>query len=85
MSTSPRPLGLWSAIALVAGNMIGSGVFLLPASLAPYGALSLYGWAITLGGALLLALTFSRLAARGAHAGGLTPTRAKPSATPPAS
>lgn len=50
--------------------MIGSGVFLLPASLAPYGALSLYGWAISLGGALLLALTFSRLAARGAHAGG---------------
>lgn len=70
MSAAPRPLGLWSAIALVAGNMIGSGVFLLPASLAPYGALSLYGWAITLGGALLLALTFSRLAARGAHAGG---------------
>ncbi len=67
---SARPLGLWSAIALVAGNMIGSGVFLLPASLAPYGAISLIGWAITLGGALMLALTFSRLAARGAHAGG---------------
>ena len=65
-----RPLGLWSAIALVAGNMIGSGVFLLPASLAPYGAISLIGWGITLGGALLLAMTFSRLAARGAHAGG---------------
>jgi basic amino acid/polyamine antiporter, APA family len=70
MSASSRPLGLWSAIALVAGNMIGSGVFLLPASLAPYGAFSLIGWGITLGGALLLALTFSRLAARGAHAGG---------------
>ncbi len=70
MSAPPRPLGLWSAIALVAGNMIGSGVFLLPASLARYGALSLYGWAITLGGALLLALTFARLAGRGAHAGG---------------
>jgi basic amino acid/polyamine antiporter, APA family len=67
---SARPLGLWSAIALVSGNMIGSGVFLLPASLAPYGAISLIGWAITLGGALMLALTFSRLAARGAHAGG---------------
>lgn len=65
-----RPLGLWSAIALVAGNMIGSGVFLLPASLAPYGAISLIGWAITLGGALLLAMTFARLAARAAHAGG---------------
>jgi len=70
VSASSRPLGLWSAIALVAGNMIGSGVFLLPASLAPYGALSLYGWAVTLGGALLLALTFARLAARGAQAGG---------------
>ncbi|MFD0726646.1 amino acid permease [Lysobacter brunescens] len=69
-TAAARPLGLWSAIALVAGNMIGSGVFLLPASLAPYGTLSLYGWAITLGGALLLALTFSRLAARGAQAGG---------------
>lgn len=70
MNVSPRPLGIWSAIALVAGNMIGSGVFLLPASLAPYGAISLIGWGITLGGALLLAMTFSRLAARGAQAGG---------------
>lgn len=65
-----RPLGLWSAIALVAGNMIGSGVFLLPTSLAPHGGLSFYGWTITLGGALLLALTFARLAGRGARAGG---------------
>lgn len=70
MTEASRPLGLWTAIALVAGNMIGSGVFLLPASLAPYGGLSLYGWAITLGGALLLALTFARLAARSARAGG---------------
>ena len=70
MNASPRVLGLWSAIALVAGNMIGSGVFLLPASLAPYGAISLIGWSVTLGGALLLAMTFSRLAARGAYAGG---------------
>jgi len=67
---SARPLGLWAAIALVAGNMIGSGVFLLPASLAPYGGVSLYGWAITLGGALLLALTFARLAGRTSNSGG---------------
>ena len=38
-----RPLGLWSAIALVVGSIIGSGVFLLPASLALYGATSLIG------------------------------------------
>ena len=65
-----RPLGLWSATALVVGSMIGSGVFLLPASLAPYGAASLLGWGITLCGAVLLALTFARLAMRWPQTGG---------------
>ncbi|TWI01106.1 APA family basic amino acid/polyamine antiporter [Luteimonas cucumeris] len=65
-----RPLGLLAATALVVGNMIGSGVFLLPASLAPYGAASLIGWGITLAGALLLALTFARLAAHWPQTGG---------------
>ncbi|MGO1068532.1 amino acid permease [Lysobacter sp. CA199] len=64
------PLGLWAAIALVIGNMIGSGVFLLPAALAPYGGTSLIGWAITLCGALLLAFTFARMAMRWPHSGG---------------
>ena len=49
--TQARPLGLWMATALVVGSMIGSGVFLLPAALAPYGAASLIGWGIALTGA----------------------------------
>lgn len=65
-----RPLGLWSATALVVGSMIGSGVFLLPASLAPYGGVSLLGWAVTLTGALALALVFAKLAMRWPHTGG---------------
>jgi APA family basic amino acid/polyamine antiporter len=69
-ATQPRALGLWSATALVVGSMIGSGVFLLPASLAPYGAASLLGWGITLTGAILLASTFSRLSARWPQTGG---------------
>ena len=69
MSTS-RPLGLWSATALVVGSMIGSGVFLLPASLAHYGGVSLIGWAITLAGAMALAVVFARLAMRWPHTGG---------------
>jgi APA family basic amino acid/polyamine antiporter len=44
------------------GNMIGSGVFLLPASLAPYGGVSLLGWIVSAAGAVLLALVFARLA-----------------------
>lgn len=65
-----RALGLWTAVALVMGNMIGSGVFLLPASLAPYGAISLAGWLISTGGAVLLALVFARLASAHPAAGG---------------
>jgi APA family basic amino acid/polyamine antiporter len=57
-----RKLGLWMAMALVAGNMIGSGVFMLPASLGPYGGISLVGWLFTSTGAVFLALAFARLA-----------------------
>jgi APA family basic amino acid/polyamine antiporter len=70
MTTSHRPLGFWSATALVVGSMIGSGTFLLPATLAPYGAATLVGWAITLCGALLLAVTFANLARRWPQTGG---------------
>ncbi|HEX7914590.1 amino acid permease [Rudaea sp.] len=70
MNSSPRALGLWSATALVVGNMIGSGVYLLPASLAPYGQASLYGWALSAAGALLLAGVFAYLARRHPVAGG---------------
>ncbi|WP_214321699.1 amino acid permease [Nonomuraea sediminis] len=58
---SRRKLGPWMATALVVGNMIGSGVFLLPASLAAFGSASLVAWALTATGALLLALVFARL------------------------
>ena len=43
------------------GNMIGSGVFLLPASLAPYGWNAVGGWIVTIGGALVLAWVLARL------------------------
>jgi APA family basic amino acid/polyamine antiporter len=56
-----RALGVWLATALVVGNMIGSGVFLLPSSLAEYGGISLVGWLFTAAGAVLLALVFARL------------------------
>ena len=65
-----RSLGIWSATALVVGNMIGSGVFLLPASLAPFGAASLLGWGLSTVGALLLALAFADLGRRYPICGG---------------
>ena len=65
-----RDLGLIACIALVVGNMIGSGVFLLPASLASYGAISIAGWALTSCGAIALALIFGRLARLSSKPGG---------------
>lgn len=65
MATGHKPveksLGLGMLIALVVGNMIGSGVFLLPAALAKFGSISLLGWLFTAIGAILLALVFARL------------------------
>src|SRR4051812_5786028 len=63
-------LGLWQLTALVAGNMIGSGIFLLPASLAHYGSISLLAWIFTAAGAMMLALVFARLGAAMPREGG---------------
>jgi amino acid permease len=57
-----RTMGLWMATALVVGNMVGSGVFLLPASLAgTTGPISMPAWGCTGAGAILLALVFANL------------------------
>ena len=63
-------LGPWTATALVVGNIIGVGVFMVPVSLAPYGWGSLLGWAVTLTGALCLAWVFATLSRHLPHAGG---------------
>ncbi|WP_426688314.1 amino acid permease [Rhodanobacter ginsengiterrae] len=56
-------IGFWTCTALVVGNVIGMGIFLLPSSLAPYGFNALIGWGITLFGCLTLARVFAHLSA----------------------
>lgn len=56
-----RKLGLFTLTSLVAGNMIGSGIFILPADLARVGSISLLSWCFTAIGAFLLALVFSKM------------------------
>lgn len=65
-----QKIGFWSVFALVTGSQIGSGVFMLPASLAPFGLLSLVGWIVSGIGAVLLALVFAKLCARFPKTGG---------------
>jgi APA family basic amino acid/polyamine antiporter len=69
-SKPPQLLGFWMCVALVVGNSIGSGVFLLPAALAPFGLNSVIAWGFSAGGAILLAIVFSRLSRAFPQAGG---------------
>ncbi len=68
--TTERKAGLGTAISLVVGNTIGSGVFLLPSALAVYGGISLLGWLFSFLGAISIALVFMRLSREHPGAGG---------------
>ena len=63
-------IGLWTTTSLVIGNMIGSGVFLLPSALAVYGGISIIGWLFSSVGAFILALLFSYLSKTMPNVGG---------------
>lgn len=59
--SAARKLGWGLAALVVAGNMIGSGVYLAPVSLAAVGSSSLIGWLICGAGAMVLAAVFAGL------------------------
>jgi APA family basic amino acid/polyamine antiporter len=65
-----QKIGLWPLTSLVIGNLLGSGVFLLPATLAQYGSISILAWGITALGAILLALIFAELGHKIPRSGG---------------
>ena len=58
-----RQLGLPMATALIVGNMIGAGIFLLPVALAPFGRTAIYGWLLTTVGVLCLSGIIAKLSA----------------------
>jgi amino acid transporter len=68
--TGQRPFGFWRSWSLVVGVAIGSGIFMMPALLAPYGLLGLAGWLVSGTGAVLVALTLARLSRRLPRLGG---------------
>lgn len=55
-------IGPFAAGVIVAGNMLGSGIYLLPATLGAIGSATIVGWAIAVAAALVLALACSMLA-----------------------
>lgn len=70
MSSSGRKMSLTQATMLVAGNMIGTGVFLLPVNLAQVGSIAIFGWVIATLGVAALGLVFAKLGELKPSAGG---------------
>src|SRR3954468_23751381 len=71
MSHSGRKMSLLQATMLVAGNMIGTGVFLLPVTLASVGSIAIFGWLVATAGGARLGLVFGKV-------GGLAPQEGGP-------
>ena len=61
MSASTKKMSLLQATMLVAGNMIGTGLFLLPVSLAAVGGIAIFGWVVALAGTAAIGLAFAKL------------------------
>ena len=60
---SSRMLGRWMSMAMVVGTMVGSGIYLLPTTLAPYGYNLVIAFLLTGFGTMCLAYCLARLAA----------------------
>lgn len=69
-NVSGRAIGFWRGWSIAVGCAIGSGVFMMPTLLAPYGMLGLMGWLTAGAGTLLVALSLSRLVRRVPKIGG---------------
>ena len=68
IDTHPEPrsrmLGKWMSAAMVVGTMVGSGIYLLPTTLSPYGPNLVLAFLLTGFGTMCLAFAMARLAAR---------------------
>lgn len=70
MVTDDQKVGVIAATLMVAGNIMGSGVFLLPANLAATGGIAIWGWAVTIIGALALSMVYAKISSLDDSPGG---------------
>ena len=69
-SNQHRIIGFWRGWSIAVGCAVGSGIFMMPTLLAPYGMLGFGGWIIAGSGSVLVALTMARLVTRIPKTGG---------------
>lgn len=65
-----KKMSLFMATVLVLVNMVGTGIFLLPVSMASVGSISIIGWGVAAIGATALGLMFAMLGSIKPEAGG---------------
>ncbi len=65
-----KSLGVTACTAIVVGNMVGSGFYLSPSALAPFGNLAILAWVVMGAGATCLGLVFAKLSRLAPATGG---------------
>ncbi|KFE53528.1 putrescine-ornithine antiporter [Pseudomonas syringae] len=72
MTDSNKKMGLVGLTTLVAVNMMGSGIIMLPSSMAQLGAVSLLSWIITAIGSMAIAYCFAQCGVFCPRTGGMS-------------
>lgn len=72
MADSAKKMSLMGLTTLVAVNMMGSGIIMLPASMAQLGGISLLSWVITAVGSMAIAYSFAQLGVICNRSGGMS-------------
>ncbi len=69
--TNTKKMSMMQLTVLVAVNMMGSGIIMLPANMAQVGAISLLSWAVTAVGSMTIAYGFAQAGLLSQRAGGM--------------
>ncbi|WGV20667.1 putrescine-ornithine antiporter [Pseudomonas putida] len=72
MSDPAKKMGLVGLTTLVTVNMMGSGIIMLPASMAQIGAVSLLSWLVTAVGSMAIAYCFAQCGIYCTRSGGMS-------------
>ena len=72
MADSSKKMSLMGLTTLVAVNMMGSGIIMLPSSMAQLGAVSLLSWIVTAIGSMAIAYSFAQLGVLCPRSGGMS-------------
>jgi len=72
MAETPKKMSLVQLTVIVAVNMMGSGIIMLPTNMAQVGAISLLSWIVTAIGSMAIAYGFAQAGVLNQRAGGMS-------------